>query len=181
MKNRFEIRFGGSGGQGMITAGKIFALACTLYAGKNAVQSQSYGAASRGGASKSDVIISDEEIIYPRAIDIDLLVVLSNEACVAYCNDMSNTTVVIDEKLVKNIPQGYKKLIKIPITEMTEELTGKTMSSNIFSLGVAVAVSKIIKPASIKEVLRSKFKNNVLEMNERAFDKGYEEGLKYMK
>lgn len=179
MKNRYEIRFSGSGGQGMITAGKIFALAAALYDGKNAVQSQSYGAASRGGASKSDVIVSEQEIIYPRAMNIDLQVVISSEACSTYCVDMANTILVVDEKLVKKIPQGYKKLIKIPITEMTKELTEKTISSNMFSLGIAVAISNIIHPDSVRKVLRSKFKGEILNMNEKAFSKGYEEGLKY--
>ncbi|MCD6579795.1 2-oxoacid:acceptor oxidoreductase family protein [bacterium] len=179
MKNRYEIRFSGSGGQGMITAGKIFSLAAGLYSGKNAVQSQSYGAASRGGASKSDVIISDEEIIYPRAMEIDLLIVLSGEACSAYCSNMANTTLIVDENLVINVPHGYKQLIKIPITEMTKKITGSTMSSNIFSLGIAVAISNIIEPDTVEKVLKDKFKNNVLEKNIQAFNKGYEMGLKY--
>ena len=62
---RYELRFSGSGGQGMILAGIIMAEAAAIYDGKQAVQSQSYGPESRGGASRSEVIISNEEIDYP--------------------------------------------------------------------------------------------------------------------
>ena len=42
--------FSGSGGQGVITAAIIMAEAAVIYEDLNAVQSQSYGAAARGGA-----------------------------------------------------------------------------------------------------------------------------------
>jgi 2-oxoglutarate ferredoxin oxidoreductase subunit gamma len=67
MSQRYELRFSGSGGQGMILAGIIMAEAACIYDEKNAVQSQSYGPESRGGASKAEVVISDGPIDYPKA------------------------------------------------------------------------------------------------------------------
>jgi len=86
--SRYEIRFSGSGGQGLILAGVIFAEAGAIYEGINAVQSQSYGPEARGGASKSEVIISDETINYPKATSIDLLLSLTQESCMKYCDDL---------------------------------------------------------------------------------------------
>ena len=79
---RCRIIFAGSGGQGIITAAIILAEAAVLYEGLNAVQSQSYGPEARGGASRSEVIISDEDIDYPKAVNIDLLLALTDEAFV---------------------------------------------------------------------------------------------------
>ena len=80
--SRYEIRFSGSGGQGLILAGVIFAEGASIYDKKNAVQSQSYGPEARGGASKSEVIISDETIHFPKATLIDLQLSLTQEACI---------------------------------------------------------------------------------------------------
>ena len=61
------VRLSGSGGQGMILAGVIFGRAASIYDGRYAAQTQSYGPEARGGASKSDVIVCDNPIVYPEA------------------------------------------------------------------------------------------------------------------
>src|SRR3990170_2577148 len=78
---RIEVRLAGMGGQGLVLAGLLLAKAAALYDGKNAVQSQSYGAQQRGGPSQSEVVISDGEIDYPRVVSADILVALTQEAC----------------------------------------------------------------------------------------------------
>ena len=55
----WQISLSGTGGQGLILAGIILAEAAILD-GKEAIQTQSYGPEARGGASKSEVLISDE-------------------------------------------------------------------------------------------------------------------------
>ncbi|RKY44545.1 MAG: 2-oxoacid:ferredoxin oxidoreductase subunit gamma, partial [Candidatus Neomarinimicrobiota bacterium] len=87
MSFRYELRLSGSGGQGLILIGKILAEAAAIYDGKNATQSQSYGPEARGGASRSEVIISDGEIDYPKAMKLDLLLALTQEACDLYIKD----------------------------------------------------------------------------------------------
>ncbi len=84
MSDRYEIRLAGEGGQGMILAGLILAEAAAIYAGKNAVQTQSYGPEARGGASKAEVVISDGEIDYPKVMDADVLLAMGQEACDKY-------------------------------------------------------------------------------------------------
>ena len=88
MAQRYEMRFSGSGGQGMILAGIIMAEAASIYSDKKASQSQSYGPESRGGASRSEVIISDEEIDYPKATSIDAMLAMTQDACNKYCKDV---------------------------------------------------------------------------------------------
>ena len=81
---RYELRFSGAGGQGLITAGIIMAKAASIYEGRQAVQSQSYGPEARGGASKSEVIISDTIIDYPKVTKCDALLAMTQEACTKY-------------------------------------------------------------------------------------------------
>ena len=87
MSFRFEIRLSGAGGQGLILIGKILAEAAAIYDGKNATQSQSYGPEARGGASRSEVIISDGDIDYPKATNIDLLLAMTQEAVDKYSDE----------------------------------------------------------------------------------------------
>ncbi|MCX5897939.1 MAG: 2-oxoacid:acceptor oxidoreductase family protein, partial [Proteobacteria bacterium] len=81
MAEQYEIRLAGLGGQGLILAGIIVAEAAGIYDGKIVAQTQAYGAAARGGFSRSDVVISDEEINYPKASELDLLLAMSQDAC----------------------------------------------------------------------------------------------------
>ena len=63
---RTEVRIAGFGGQGVIMAGVIIGKAASLFDNKNAVQTQSYGPEARGGASRTEVVIDDDEIDYPK-------------------------------------------------------------------------------------------------------------------
>ena len=56
-----RLRFAGFGGQGVVLCGFIIGKAAMLD-GKNSIHTQSYGSASRGGLTKSDVGIEDGEI-----------------------------------------------------------------------------------------------------------------------
>src|SRR4030066_2016765 len=88
MSTRFEIRLAGSGGQGLILAGIILAEAAGIYDGKFVCQTQSYGPAARGGASKAEVVISDGEIDYPKAIQPDVLLAMNQKSLDAFSSDL---------------------------------------------------------------------------------------------
>ena len=88
MSLRKEIRVSGSGGQGIILISKVLAEAAAVYEDLNATQTQSYGPEARGGSSRADVIISDEDIDYPKAEHLDVLMSLTQEACNQYVRDL---------------------------------------------------------------------------------------------
>ena len=92
---RYEMRLSGEGGQGLVLAGKIIAEAAAIYDDRNATQSQSYGPEARGGASKSEVIISDGEIDFPKAENLDLLLALTQEALDKYHSDLKARAVMV--------------------------------------------------------------------------------------
>ena len=81
MMDRFEIRLSGTGGQGLVLAGIILAEAAGLYEGKYVVQTVSYVPAARGGTSRADIVISEWEIDYPKAMGLDLLLAMNQMAC----------------------------------------------------------------------------------------------------
>ena len=78
--SRTEVRFAGFGGQGILFAGITLGRAACLYGGKQATQTQSYGTEARGGASRCDVVIDEEEVDYPGVTSPDILVAFSQEA-----------------------------------------------------------------------------------------------------
>ena len=106
MSQRYELRFSGAGGQGLITAGIILAEAASIIEGKSAVQSQSYGPEARGGASKSEVIISDGPIDYPKATIVDACLAMTQEAADKYANGIKpGGLLLLDADFVKNEPK----------------------------------------------------------------------------
>lgn len=175
MSERYEIRFSGSGGQGLILAGVIFAEAATIYDKINAVQSQSYGPEARGGASKSEVIISDQTIDFPKAQAIDLQLSLTQESCSKYYKDIkADGTLLVDEDFVRDIPKGTFKVIKLPIIRTASEEIGKAFVANIVALGAITAITGKVKIDSVEKAVLSRVPKGTEEMNKKALRAGYD-------
>jgi len=175
MNFRYEIRLSGAGGQGLILIGKIIAEAAAIYDGKNATQSQSYGPEARGGASRSEVIIADGDIDYPKATDIDLLLAMTQEAADKYSSDVkSGGVIVVDSGFVDNVPQGDFTVHAHPITRIAEEQIGKTIVANLVALGVMHKLSNIISEDAVINAIRARVPKGTEDMNIRAFKLGQE-------
>lgn len=178
---RHDIRFSGSGGQGIITAGIIIAQAAAIKAGKNAVQSQSYGPEARGGASKAEVIISDDEINYPKIISPDIVISLTQEAYNKYAVDLKDEAVIIvDNTLVHEYKQDGHKVYAVPITASVKELLGSAVSANIATLGVVNEICKIIEHQWLLDVVISNFPERAAENNTKAYNLGIDLAKKVM-
>ena len=178
---RIEVRFAGFGGQGIIRAGLMLAMAACIHNNKNAVQTQSYGPESRGGSCKSEVVISDEEVDYPRVVEPDVLVVMSQEAFTTYAKTLKpGGTLLLDPDMVpRHEFKNSARVFKIPSTKMAEEL-GKTIVANVIMLGALVAVSDITTPEAFKNALLSNIPKGTEKLNLSAFDKGFEYGKKLL-
>lgn len=177
MGYRYELRFTGSGGQGIITAGIILAEAASIYDGKKAVQSQSYGPESRGGASRAEVIISDEDIDYPKATSIDAMLALTQEACTKFHKDIkSGGLMLIDSDEVKDIPKGDFKVYAFPIIATATDVLGKVITANIISLGLLTELTKIVSHDAIEKAVLSRVPAAFLELNKKALHTGFEKG-----
>ncbi len=174
---RLEIRIAGFGGQGIIKSGIIAATAACIYSGKNAVQTQSYGPESRGGACKSEVVISEEEIDYPKVVEPDILLVMSQHAYSQYAEGVKpNGTIIMDpdmipyEKELMNV-----KVFRVPATKIAEEL-GKKIVANIVMLGAFTAITNTLDKNAVIESIKTNVPKGTEELNMKAFEKGYEFG-----
>jgi 2-oxoglutarate ferredoxin oxidoreductase subunit gamma len=169
---RTEIRLAGEGGQGMILAGIILAEAAAMYDGKNAVQTQSYGPEARGGASKAEVVISRDEIDYPEVINADVLVALSQEACDKYASNLKKEgLLIVDAEKVGRVP--YSTAIKVPISRLALEKTGKTITANVVALGLLIGLTDVISREAIEKAVVARAPKGTEEINRTALATGF--------
>lgn len=170
MAKRYEIRLAGSGGQGLILAGVILAEAAGIYDGKFVCQTQSYGPAARGGASKAEVVISDTEIDYPKAIRPDVLLALNQTSLDKYLGDLKpGGALLVDADLVREVP--VEGAAPIPFTRIARDL-GKEMMANIVALGALAVVTKAVSPEGLKAAVLARVPPQTRDLNEKALAAG---------
>lgn len=164
--SRYEIRIAGSGGQGIILAGIMLAEAAILD-GRYVAQSQNYGPEARGGNSVSEVIVSDAEIDYPEAVQLDLLVALTQEACVKNLSSMKEGGLVIaDSSQVRWVP--WDRVARLPFRQIARDV-GEDRAVNMAALGAVAALCPIVSPDSLIEVMAKRLPASKVEANRKAF------------
>jgi len=175
--DRYEVRLSGSGGQGLILAGKILAEAAAIHDGHNAVQTQSYGPEARGGASKAEVVIEDGDIDYPKAVQLDLLLSLTQESCEKYIADLKQGgLLIIDSEMVTEAPAGDFRIFVAPITEIAKTRVGKIVVTNIVALGILTRISGIVTKEGMRKAILARVPKGTEEINMKAFEEGWKEG-----
>ncbi len=174
---RCRLVFSGSGGQGVITAAIILAEAAVIHEGLIAVQSQSYGPEARGGATRSDVIISDSAIYFPKVTQPNVLVCLTQEAYNKYYTIIRPGGILLaDSRLVKTWRKVDARQVELPMFETVMEKIGKPIVFNIFMLGTLMQLVSLVQPESIMKVLENRIPESFLEMNKKALELGAELG-----
>lgn len=178
--SRVRMVFSGSGGQGVITAAIIMAEAAVIHEGMNATQSQSYGAAARGGSTRSDIIISEKDIDFPEVIQPNVLVCLTQDAYNSYAPIIRPGGILLtDSRYVETTRKVDAKQIEIAMYENVMEHIGKPVVFNICMLGTLVSITEVIKPKSVLASVVSKVPKDFIELNTRAFDLGMELGADF--
>ena len=166
-----KLRLSGSGGQGLILAGVIYGRAASIYDGRNAAQTQSYGPEARGGASKSDVIICDNEIDYPVAEELDVLLCLNRESYDKYKESLKpGGTLIVDKLYVQDLPpeEGYS----IHFAEIAQNVIGKVIVANVVALGALSVLAPYVSREALLAALKDSVPSAFLEMNLKAFEEG---------
>ena len=174
---RCRMVFSGSGGQGVITASIILSEAAVLYDNLNAVQSQSYGAEARGGATRADVVLSDSIIHFPKVIQPNVLVCLTQAAYGKFYPIIRPGGVLItDPRFVQTEKKvdAQQKEVKMYETIMAE--IGKPIVFNICMRGAVIGLTGLVKPESIMKSLENRIPADFLEMNRKALDIGIKLG-----
>ncbi len=179
MRNLTEIRIAGFGGQGVILSAIVIGKAGCIYENGFSTMTQSFGPEARGGACSAQVILSDEPVLYPYVTRSDVLVVMSQEAYSLFTPQLKeNGLLLIEQDLVRvdALPPGVR-VYSVPATRLAEEL-GKRMVLNIVMVGFFGAVSGLLKPEALRDAIADSVPKAFVELNLKAFDKGYECGLK---
>jgi 2-oxoglutarate ferredoxin oxidoreductase subunit gamma len=172
--DRFEIRIAGFGGQGVVTTGRILGEAFSLFEGKNAVVTQSYGPESRGGACRSEVVISDGRINYPNVRKADVFVALSQVAFDTYCAGLKEGGILlVDPKAVKNIPDRDRYTVyEVPTMEIAHTV-GTVKFQNTVALGALhPLINHLIKNASLRKAISKNVPSKTVDGNLEAFERG---------
>jgi len=171
MGSRYEIRLSGSGGQGLILMGIILAEAIGIYDGKYVAQTQSYGPEARGGSSKSEVIVSDEEIDYPKVMSLDLLLVMNQKSCDEFYPDLkSDGILIVDSTFVTQIPSP--KAFQVPFTRIAREKLKREVVANIVALGALSQLTPIVSAKAIESAVLARVPKGTEKLNREALRAG---------
>ena len=171
MGSRYEIRLSGSGGQGLILMGIILAEAIGIYDGKYVAQTQSYGPEARGGSSKSEVIVSDEEIDYPKAMRLDLLLAMNQKSCDEFYPDLKpDGLLIVDSTFVTQI--ATPKAFQVPFTRIAREKFKREVVANIIALGALSQLSPIVSAKAVESAVLARVPKGTEKLNRDALRAG---------
>ena len=174
---RYEIRFSGSGGQGIITAAVVMADAVGTLDNMYVAQTQSYGPEARGGKSKAEVVISDQPIDYPKAMQIDLLLAMTQAACDAYFFDIKpDGLLVVDSTFVEQLPTS--RYVAIPFTEIARKDLGRELVANMVALGAVAHLSGQVNIRNLEKALLARIPAGTENLNRDALKAGIREAKK---
>jgi 2-oxoglutarate ferredoxin oxidoreductase subunit gamma len=168
-----EIRLGGSGGQGIIMAAIVLAEAAGIFEGCHVSQTQSYGPEARGGVCKSEVVISNTAIDYPKVTRPDFFLAMNQASVNTYFKDLkASGLLIVDSTFVDTLPTG--KAISIPFTKIARERFGTDMVANMVALGALVHLSGCVSMDSIEEAVKTRVPAGTEELNISALRAGVE-------
>jgi len=170
---RHELRLSGTGGQGLILAGIILAEAAGVFEHKHVVQTQSYGPEARGGASRSDVIISDAPIHFSEVERPHILLCLSQQACNRYASSLRpGGTLIIDPLFVTKVEAEDVDVVRVEATRIAGEL-GRTVVANVVALGALASKTGVVEREALEKAVLGRTPSGTEDLNRRALEAGY--------
>ena len=173
MTRRWTVRFGGFGGQGIVLSSVVLGLA-GVHDGKYVCQRASYGSEARGGKCKSEVIISDEEISYPLIDNLQILVIMSQQALDQYLDELSEGgLLIVDPDMVEEVKRKDLRVINIPAARKADEL-GNRIVANMIMLGALQAATGIVTKESLYRAMKESVASRFVELNVKAIAVGEE-------
>lgn len=172
MSKKIEVRISGLGGQGVVLAGEILGRAA-VYDGKEVVETASYGAEARGSAAKSEVIVSDKKIGYPKVRKCDVLVAMSQSALDKNIGDLKeNGILIVDKGIVEKVPEVKAKVFEVPATKTAETELKSKMYANLVMLGALVKGTRIVSEKACEQAIVESVPEETKEKNIYGFGKG---------
>ncbi|MFX1578079.1 MAG: 2-oxoacid:acceptor oxidoreductase family protein [Promethearchaeota archaeon] len=169
-----EIRIAGTGGMGVVLAGVILGHAAAVYGGLEVVQSQSYGSEARGTAAKSEVILSDRPIKYPKVRESDYFIVMSQKALEMYLDGAKkNSVLIVDPDLVNTKDVKGFEILEVPGMKTADKL-GLRLVSNMVMLGAFAKKSGLLPIESLEKAVSDLISARTSDMDIKAIQAGAE-------
>lgn len=150
---RVEFILAGSGGQGLVMMGILIGQAASAD-GHFVAQTQTYGIATRGGVSYSEVVISDEAIIYPKSTVPNLILTLTEETYHLFRSKYPEAYIVADDEFV--ISAGDEHAVALPLTRYCRE-KGDMRILNMLAIGVVQGVYGVISEVAMERTITERF------------------------
>lgn len=173
-----EARLCAVGGQGIVLGSEILAHAAIFNQGMYAIQTPTYGSQVRGGATKVDIIIDNEEILATRASHITFFMAIAQSSFNKFWHDVADDAVVLlDSNLVTNIREdqrGNRRFFTLPVVEMAKKEFNNVMLSNMICLGVIQEVTQVVSKESLLKAVEAKVPAKHLGINIKAVEMGIE-------
>lgn len=174
MKKYYEVRLSGSGGQGMGLAGRVFSEA-SIRSDFDVCQTQSYGPEARGGASRTDIIISKKKILFPNCRNLDILLAMNQESADKFAREVrEDGFTLVDTTFVNQIPEG--KVYEYDLTSISIGEFGTPLAANIIAVGMLASLGRLFNLETWIASLMATVPNRFIEMNLKAFELGHKVG-----
>lgn len=174
---RYEMRFGGEGGQGVISIGAILADAGLRYDGRYpyVLQRPTYTSRVRGGPTKVDVILSDEEITFTEATAIDFYLSIAQHSYNKFAFDLKeDAMILVDPNLVPNVQDnGHYRIYRMPIMEIAHRELGKEVLANSVALAAVVELTGIVTPEALEKAVVDNVPKAFVDLNRKALEIGF--------
>ncbi len=172
-----EIIIAGRGGQGILLAGYLLGRAL-VEKGYYVVNSEMYSAETRGGFSRSDLIVfkTREETDIIKVSRADIAVFMYHEQMYSYADYVKQEPklVILDSTYIEKPARNWPNIVKIPITELARDLVGTSRVANVFMLGVLGYTTGLVDSDTMERTILSKVSPKWREINIKAFRRGYE-------
>lgn len=183
-KHILEARLCAVGGQGIILGANILAQAAIFHQDLHAIQSPTYGSQVRGGPTKVDIIIDDEEILYPKARNINFFMAIAQSSFNKFWyNVADDATVLLDSNLVTNITDEMKAnrtFVRLPVVEMAKKEFKNVMLSNMICLAIIQEMTQAVTRENLLKAVEEKVPPKHLEKNLKAAERGFEIAKDYI-
>ena len=134
---------------------------------------RSYGPEARGGASKAEVILSEEAIDYPKVEKSDILLSLTQLSCDKYIGGLKSGGILIIDESIETPDRDDVTIYRVPILDTATNKLNKSMVANIVALGVINKITNLVSKESLEKAVIGRVPKGTEELNTSALYEGY--------
>jgi 2-oxoglutarate ferredoxin oxidoreductase subunit gamma len=170
---RTELTIAGVGGQGSILAGVILGSAAVTYDGKYAVQTQAYSSELRGGFAAAWVIVSEQQVVFPRVTRPDVLVAQAQDSIDRFAHAVKpDGLLIMDSDMIPAPPENIERVYQVPATSLARNRLKAPVTTNMVMLGALCRATGVVSPAALEKAISDAVPRDKVQLNLDAFQLG---------